>query len=188
MKRKCFFAKSIAFLSFYATSQVFAAVNPEVEVATFIRTTQANMQPKGELDFEPLPKVAPYEPYDYQSGTINPFAIKDFVLDNSIMISGLSADMNCDAPPVEHEPYFLESFELEQLQMVGTILDKNNMRVALIQTPEAIVINAGKGEYLGKNHGMINTIEEGVMNVTERYEVAPNCWQKRDNSLKLLLN
>lgn len=188
MKKKHFFIKSIACLSICATSHVFAAVNPEVEVTTFIRTTQANMQPKGELDFEPLPEVSPYEPYDYQSGSINPFAIKDFVLDNSTMIGGVSVEMNCDAPPVKHEPYFLESFELEQLQMVGTILDKNNKRVALIQTPEAIVINAGKGEYLGKNHGMINKIEEGVMNVTERYEVAPDCWQKRDNSLKLLLN
>ncbi len=167
----------------------FLITNPESEVADFIKQTQSSMHPNPNLDLGPLPTIEPYEPYVYQAESNNPFSLKDFVTDSSDFDSE-EALARCqeeacgDGPPVAHAPYFLESFDLTQISMVGSILDRSKRRVALIQTPNSGIVHAKKGEYIGKNNGLIISIEEDHIVIREKHRV-PLGWQNRMAILEL---
>ena len=68
--------------------------------------------------------------------------------------------------------------------MVGTVLKKNQRRAALIQTPDAGVVNVVQGEYMGKNNGLIISIKPDQVVVREKHRI-PRGWQNRIAILEL---
>lgn len=166
----------------------FLGTNPEAEVAQFIQQTKNNTAASASLDLEPLREMKPYVPYVYEAQTANPFLLKSFVADATVEPEAQGDDCqddNCgDGAPVPHVPYFLEGYPLEELTFVGTMLGKNNRRIALIQTPDSGVVNAMQGEYMGKNNGLIVSIKTDHIVIREKQKV-PRGWQNRMAILEL---
>lgn len=166
----------------------FLGANPEAEVAEFIKQVHAQTKPSTSLDLEPLPDPKPYIPYVYEAQTANPFLLKAFVVDATTDPEEQNeecADDNCgDGAPVPHVPYFLEGYPLDELTFVGTVLGKNNRRIALIQTPDSGVVNAMQGEYMGKDNGLIVSIKTDHIVIREKQKV-PRGWQNRMAILEL---
>ena len=166
----------------------FIGSNPETEAAQFVQETQNTVKPSPNLDLGPLPVNQEYHPYVYQAGDADPFALKSFVVDTSVPADGskdvCNGDDCGDGAPTPHEKYFLENYELNQLWMVGTVLKKNQRRAALIQTPDAGVVNVMQGEYMGKNNGLVVSIKPDQVIVREKHRI-PRGWQNRIAILEL---
>ena len=166
----------------------FIGDNPESEAAQFVQNTQNTVKPSPNLDLGALPVNQEYHPSVYTAADADPFALKSFVVDATIPADSTKdtcGDDDCgDGAPVPHEKYFLENYEMDQLWMVGTVVKKNQRRAALIQTPDAGVVNAMQGEYMGKNNGLIVSIKPDQVVVREKYRV-PRGWQNRIAILEL---
>lgn len=178
----------IGSLAIFCATGFFGA-NPEAEVAQFIRQTKEQTKPSTALDLGPIRELEPYVPYIYEAqAENNPFALKAFVVDATV--EPKKEDEDCanddcgDGPPIPHVPYFLEGYPLEELSFVGTVLGKNNRRIALIQTPDSGIVNTMQGEYIGKNNGLVMSIKADHIVVREKQRV-PRGWQNRMAILEL---
>ena len=172
----------------FAFTTGFLGANPEAEVSEFIRQTKDQAKANTQLDLGPIPDMTPYVPYVYEAQEANPFLLKTFVVDATAEPESTEEDCtndDCgDGAPIPHVPYFLETYPLEELSFVGTMLGKNNRRIALIQTPDAGVVNAMQGEYMGKNNGLIVSIKTDHIVIREKQKV-PRGWQNRMAILEL---
>lgn len=163
--------------------------NPEREVSEFIRQTQKSVKASHNLDLGPLPQIEPYQAYKYKAEKKDPFKLKPFVTkvlnenDNSEVAVCDSADCG-DGAPQAHIPYFLESYELDQLEMMGTLKDSKGQSSVLIRTPDAGVVETKIGEYIGRNNGLIKNIYDDHIVIQEKQKV-PRGWQNKMNSLEL---
>ncbi|MDO5090362.1 MAG: pilus assembly protein PilP [Cardiobacteriaceae bacterium] len=178
----------VGMAAFVFTTGFFGA-NPEAEVSQFIRQTKDQATASATLDLGPIPEPKVYVPYVYEAQKENPFALKSFVSDATVAPETDGADEcnndDCgDGAPIPHVPYFLEGYPLEELTFVGTVLGKNNRRIALIQTPDAGVVNAMQGEYMGKNNGLVVSIKTDHIVIREKQKV-PRGWQNRMAILEL---
>ncbi len=189
MKNKTVRYKEFALLcSAVCLSTGFINENPEAEVTKFINETTETVKPNPNLDLGPLPANKEYSPYIYKAESEDPFALKPFVVDAKLPepeTQNDCADEDCgDGAPVPHVKYFLENYELSQLWMVGTVMNKDQRRAALIQTPDAGVVNTVQGEYIGRNNGLIIAIKPDHVMVREKFKV-PRGWQNRMAILEL---
>lgn len=166
----------------------FIGSNPESEAAQFVQDAQNTIKPSANLDLGSLPVNQEYHPYIYQAADSDPFALKTFVVDTSVPDDGSNdtcGDDDCgDGAPIPHEKYFLENYDLNQLWMVGTVVKKNQRRAALIQTPDAGVVNVVQGEYMGKNNGLVVSIKPDQVVIREKHRI-PRGWQNRIAILEL---
>ena len=169
-------------------SMGFIGSNPETEATEFMENTAKTTQPTPNLDLGPLPANKEYKPYIYTADKTDPFELKSFVVDAKLpedSTQNACADDSCgDGAPVPHAKYFLENYDLSQLWMVGTILNKNQRRAALIQTPDAGVVNTVQGEYMCNNNCLIIYIKPVHVIVRVKYRV-PRGWQNRMAILEL---
>ncbi|SUO97299.1 pilus assembly protein PilP [Suttonella ornithocola] len=166
----------------------FLLESPQEEVGQFIRNTQNQMKASHRVDLPPIPNIPTYQPFEYQGGSLDPFKLKPFVTDAAVDLKPEaqtceSADCG-DPPPMPHEPYFLEGFDLDKLRMVGTVVDGKKRQSVLIATPDAGVTEAKVGEYLGKNNGRIMSIYPDHIVIQEKQKV-PRGWQNRMTTLEL---
>ncbi|MDO4643300.1 MAG: pilus assembly protein PilP [Cardiobacteriaceae bacterium] len=188
MQNKNTLYKLITLQAIILFSTGFMGNNPESEVTQFVKDIENNSKPNPNLDLGPLPVNQEYHPYVYAADSADPFALKSFVVDASIpedSNKNVCADDDCgDGAPAPHVKYFLENYDLSQLWMVGTILNKNQRRAALIQTPDAGIVNTVQGEYMGKNNGLIISIKPDHVVVQEKHRV-PRGWQNRMAILEL---
>ena len=188
MPNKTILCKAVGLSLVVCLSTGFMNGGPESEVAQFIQETSETVKPSPNLDLGPLPANKEYVPYAYQSENTDPFALKPFVVDAKAPVDekqDTCADDSCgDGAPVPHTKYFLENYDLGQLSMVGTVVNKNQRRAALIQTPDAGIVNTMQGEYMGKNNGLIISIKPDHIMVREKFKV-PRGWQNRMAILEL---
>lgn len=188
MSSKSFLYKAITLSFGTCLLAGFMNGSPETEVAQFIEETSDTVKPTPNLDLGPLPANKEYVPYAYQAESTDPFALKSFVIDAKAPVDESQeacADDSCgDGAPVPHTKYFLENYDLGQLWMVGTVVNKNQRRAALIQTPDAGIVNTVQGEYIGKNNGLIISIKPDHVMVREKFKV-PRGWQNRMAILEL---
>lgn len=128
---------------------------------------------------EPLPEVKPYEPFPYEAFNLpepfKPRKLKDSSMGGG---SGLQPDMN-------RRKEALESFELEKLKMVGT-LQQNKEIYALIKAPDNSLHRVKKGNHMGVNFGLITSISEQEVKLTEIIEDSAGDWSEKENSLSLV--
>lgn len=164
--------------------------NPVDEIQQFVSEVKASTPKSPALSgMEPV-EIKPYEPYHFTANGNNPFVVKGFVeqsgMDMIATDEDLCATSDCgDGPPTPHAPYFLENYNLDQLSMIGTMNYKGRGRIALIQTPNAGVVRAAQGEYIGRNNGLILSINGNRLVVVEKYR-SPKGWQDRKTTLPLL--
>lgn len=78
----------------------------------------------------------------------------------------------------------LENYSLDSLRMVGT-LEQNEQNWALILSPDGILHRVSAGNYLGRNHGRITSINPQGIQLTELVDEGVNEWVERQASIAL---
>jgi type IV pilus assembly protein PilP len=81
------------------------------------------------------------------------------------------------SPEGGREPDPLESYSLESLRLVGT-MGSGERQVALVEGPEGRLHSVAEGDYVGRNHGRVERITAGTIELRELVE-AGNGWEKR---------
>ncbi len=162
---------------------------PERDAMYFIRDTQSYVKASHKLHLPPKPEIKKTQPVVYEAGELDPFSLQSFVLetgpgeDEYNNMKCMTADCG-DGAPTPHDPYFLEDYDLDKLQMVGTMADKKGKRIALVQTPDLDVVRTKEGEYIGRNNGLILSVDPDHIVIQEKQRV-PQGWQNRTNTLEL---
>lgn len=148
---------------------------PHDDLDQFVRDAGQGMRGK----VEPLPEVKPYEPFPYEAFNLpDPFAPRKLKPSTAGGGGGFQPDLNRRKEP-------LESFELEKLKMVGT-LEQNHVTYALIKAPDNSLYRVKVGDHMGVNFGVIKSISEQEIKLTETIEDSAGDWSEKPNSLTLI--
>lgn len=129
----------------------------------------------------PIPPVKTYTPYQYEGLTgRDPFRQS---------INEGSDDVRSTAgtgprPDFDRPREYLERYELDTLEMVGTF-SKEGSDWALVEDPEGIIHRVPVGNYIGKNHGRVVKIEAAQVDISELISDGGGGWLVREASLVL---
>jgi type IV pilus assembly protein PilP len=124
----------------------------------------------------PLPEIAAFPVVAYEAETmLPPFAAGK--------IATAEAIVDKSAPDQTRLPQPLEAFALDDLKVIGVILN-GNVPFALIQTPAP---NKPKhvrvGEYIGKSYGKITAITLTGITVVETVKDNTGAWIPQERTL-----
>jgi type IV pilus assembly protein PilP len=125
---------------------------------------------------EPLPKVRPYAPFDYNAFEL-PDPFKPRKLTPSRGGGGLQPDMTRPREP-------LEAYSLETLKMVG-VVSKGGRMNAVVATPERAIYHVHAGNYMGQNFGLIAKITDTEITLKEVVQDSAGDWTERTSTLTL---
>lgn len=135
-------------------------------------------RPAGAIDA--IPTFAPYEAFIYGSASLrSPFDPPIDVKRRIVSRSGVDVK-----PDFNREKEFLESFDLNALSMVGSII-KRGVLWALLKDDSGGVHRVKKGNYVGKNHGKIVSAAEGQLDITEVVSDGLDGWVERPRVIVL---
>ena len=139
---------------------------------------------------EPLPEIKPYEAYSYKSaseGLRDPFqefyeqrVEADTKVDQN---AGLTAEMERELRNRNREE--LEKYELDSLQMVGTMNNEGNSW-GIIKDPDGNVTRVRVGNYIGRNIGKIVNIYEDRIELREIVQNNQGRWEERQAAIALI--
>jgi type IV pilus assembly protein PilP len=138
---------------------------------------EVRARPKGAI--EPLPKFLPYESFTYGAAALRSPFQPPIKIDLASRQKG-SPDVK---PDESRAKQFLEEFNIETFQMVGTLANDGGI-FALISA-ESGVHRVRVGDYLGRNHGRILGIDEAKIDVVEIVPDGEGGWLERPRSLSL---
>ncbi|NLY57257.1 MAG: pilus assembly protein PilP [Gammaproteobacteria bacterium] len=145
------------------------------DLQVFMEETRA--RPAGAI--EPLPEVKPYEAFTYGASSLRSPFQPPVRIDLAQRERG-SQDIR---PDEDRTRQFLEGFNIEGFEMVGVLSNQQGM--------QALVRGAGSvhrvkiGDYLGRNHGRVTSIEEGRVDVVEIVPDGEGGWLERPRTLSL---
>ena len=136
-------------------------------------------RPAGKI--EPLPNLEAFERFQYAAGNLgDPFK-------PSITGKGMSASGKKGAggqPDMSRERGRLESFPLDSLRLVGSMMGPNG-KFALIRTNQNEVFRVGVGEYLGQNYGKVLRIAEKKVELLELIPDGLGGWEEHPTTLEV---
>lgn len=131
-------------------------------------------------EVEPVPEFVPYEGFIYSAASLrSPFEIP-IVIDGE---SGLLISQDVQ-PDFEREREPLEEHALSGLTMVGMLV-RNDVYQALIEDALGVVHRVGVGNYLGRNHGRIESISQTQLQLMEIVPSGNGGWVERPQTLTL---
>ena len=134
-------------------------------------------RPKGQI--EPLPPVRTYNAFVYQAAQLrSPFERPA----EPTLVTG-PVDPNVKPDPTRPKE-FLESFNLDSLEMVG-IMEQHGNLWALIKDGSGGIHTVTEGNYMGKNHGRIVSAKRTSDDLIEIVSDGLGGWVKRPKSIKL---
>lgn len=169
------FVASVKLISSFSLLFLLTACNSEMsDLEQYVQSVKA----KPATPIDPIPEIKPYVRFIYPGHELNPF-------DSKILAPDTVADSgSAIMPDANRVPEFLEGFPLDSLRMVGT-LNQNGALWALIRIPDGAIHRARAGNYLGKNHGKINKVEETKVMVQEIVENGFGGFKERENAIAL---
>jgi type IV pilus assembly protein PilP len=138
---------------------------------------EVRARPQGAI--EPLPKFQPYEAFTYSAAALRSPFQPPIKVDVSKQEKG-SKDIKPDEARVKQ---FLEGFNIEVFEMVGT-LSKEGGAYGLVRGAGG-VHRVKVGDYLGRNHGRIVSVDEAKIDVIEIVPDGEGGWLERPRSLTL---
>ncbi len=156
-----------------AAAVLLASCSSEMdELRQFVKDSEKNLPRK----IETLPAVKPFEPFTYEGFDLpDPFKPRKIVAKESV--GGLAPDLNRRKEP-------LEAFPLEQLKMVGTLQQGQDM-YAIVRGDKTLY-RVKKGNYMGQNFGLITDITDGEIKLKEIVQDSAGDWAERQSVLPLL--
>lgn len=149
--------------------------NEFADLQRFMDETHA--RPAGKI--EPLPRFEPYEAFTYSAASLRSPFQPPIRIDLTQRQRG-SQDIKPDENRVKQ---FLEGFNIESFEMVGTLSNNNGMQ-ALIQGAGS-VHRVKVGDYLGRNYGRITGIQDNRVDVVEIVPDGEGGWLERPRTLSL---
>lgn len=138
---------------------------------------EVRARPKGAI--EPLPKFQPYEAFTYSAAALRSPFQPPVKIDLANKIKG-SKDVHPDETRVKQ---FLEGFNIEAFEMVGTLSNEGGM-FALVRGAGG-VHRIRVGDFLGRNDGKVIAINESKIDVVEIVPDGEGGWLERPRSLTL---
>ncbi|MEZ5523424.1 MAG: pilus assembly protein PilP [Pseudomonadales bacterium] len=143
--------------------------------------TEVKARPKGRI--EPLPEFKPYESFQYSAAGLRgpftaPVEIKLIKYQQERAKSNIKPDFN---RPKE----YLEGFSVDAITMVGTLSMSNNELWALLDDAEGGVHRVKPGNYVGRNHGKVVSINKGSVDIIEIVPDGHGGWLERPRAIKL---
>lgn len=130
----------------------------------------------------PIPPVKTYVPYEYEGLTArDPF--RPSITEGADKETGPSSKSG-PQPDFKRPKEYLERYELDTLQMVGTF-SKGDNYWALIRDPEGVVHRVAVGDHMGKNYGRVVEIEDTQVNLSELISDGAGGWLVREASIAL---
>ena len=138
---------------------------------------EVRARPKGSI--EPLPKFQPYEPFTYSASSLR----SPFQAPIKIDVASQSKGTEDIKPDESRVKQFLEGFNIETFEMVGTL--ENDARVFGLVRGAGGVRRVKQGDYLGRNHGRIASVHEAKIDVIEIVPDGEGGWLERPRSLML---
>jgi len=131
----------------------------------------------------PIPPVRTYTPYKYEGLTgRDPF--RQSTSEGSDQVAQSGGPAKGPRPDLQRAREYLERYELDTLQMVGTF-SKETSDWALIRDPDGVVHRVSVGNYLGKNHGKVSGISFDEVQLSEFIADGVGGWLVREASIAL---
>ena len=131
---------------------------------------------------DPLPEVRTYEPFIYSASELSdPFSVANLRPEDTATSSTVSQGLRPDITR-HREP--LEDFPLDSLQMVGTLSKQGEIWV-IIEAPDGTVHRVKNGNHMGQNYGMITSITEDKVELTELVRSSLGNWKERQSSIAI---
>lgn len=146
------------------------------DLQTFMDEVRA--RPKGAI--EPLPKFLPYESFTYGASSLR----SPFQPPVKIDLTARQKGSNNIKPDENRVKQFLEDFNIETFEMVGTLSNTGGV-FALINAASNGVHRVRVGDYLGRNHGRIVSINDSSVEVVEIVPDGEGGWLERPRSITL---
>ncbi|MFK8021917.1 MAG: pilus assembly protein PilP [Pseudomonadales bacterium] len=149
------------------------------DLQQYMAESQEKAASRGSID--PIPAFRPYQAFQYSATAMRapfdvPIDVKELV-----RIGGPSSDVK---PDENRSKEYLERFNLEGLQMVGS-LEQRGLLWILIDDQGGLVHRVTVGNYLGRNHGRIVEVSESQVSVVEIVSSGEDSWIERPRTLKL---
>lgn len=139
---------------------------------------QVKARPAGPVD--PIPAFRPYEAFNYSAMLMrSPFDRPVVELQQLLRSAGKKI-----APDMNREREHLENFAVGALTMVGTI-EKDAVLWALISDGQGGVHRVREGNYMGRNHGQVVTVNRGQVEFIEIVSDGLDGWVERPRSLRI---
>jgi type IV pilus assembly protein PilP len=130
---------------------------------------------------EPVPQIEQIDNFIYEpDGRRNPFVMDEQSVD-AITPDPVGSGL---APDPLRRKEVLEQYSLDSLRMVGT-LNQNDVIWGLILSPDGILHRVTLGNYIGRNHGRVTSINQQGIELTELVNEGVNEWIERQASIKL---
>lgn len=130
---------------------------------------------------DPLPTYPPSEKFIYSAMALrSPFERPIELAEADGQVRGVKVD----APNENRVKEPLEQYDISTLQMVGAIKMSGGLE-ALIATPDKKVMRVDVGNYLGRNHGRVLSIQEDIIELEEIVPDGREGWIKRPRAITL---
>lgn len=168
----------IALLGFAVTGCV--QEDPLVDLRDYV--AEIDSRPSGTIP--PPPEFAAFEFVSYTaSGERSPF---EAPRPPELEAEEEEAPRSTVRPDPDRVPEFLESFRVENLNMVGTLAGlQDNDLSALIRDGDGEIHRVQVGNYLGRNHGEIISISETQIELIEIVPSGQDSWVERPRAIVL---
>lgn len=136
--------------------------------------------PRGRI--EPIPVFKPYEFFNYSAaGLRSPFELP-VIVDTSVVLQNQENNIAPDFDRVKEQ---LEQSPLGELTMVGSMKGGDQELWALIQDSEGNIVRVKAGNYMGQNHGRIQSITDYSINLIEIVPNGSGGWIERPKTISL---
>jgi len=137
---------------------------------------------------EPLPEIKTYDSYAYQSAeqdARDPFRLF-YDKDEQELIEEQDSSLTNEMEDVirHRNKEELEQFELDSLRMVG-IMENENNKWGLIQSPDGVVHRIKVGNYMGRNTGKVLNVFEDRIEIREIVRNSQGRWEERLTGIAL---
>lgn len=166
--------RSLGILILLLSSLVLSACsnNDEQDIKSWIKESTKDM--KGKV--AALPQAKANEDISYEFGnSTDPFQSKKIDPKSRSGKGNLQPDLNRRKEP-------LESFPLESIKMIGTLV-KKNITYGLVKADRTYLVRTGN--YMGQNFGVISKISDTEITLKELVEDSNGEWVDRTSSLQL---
>jgi type IV pilus assembly protein PilP len=145
------------------------------DLSSFMAEVRA--RPVGTI--EPLPKFRSYEAFTYEAASLR----SPFQPPIKIDLQNRQKGSRLVAPDENRVKQFLEGFNIETFEMVGTI-GNGSGTFALLRGAGG-VHRVKVGDYLGRNNGRIVSVSDGQVDVIEIVPDGEGAWLERPRSIAL---
>jgi type IV pilus assembly protein PilP len=150
------------------------------ELQDWMNEQRAQTKPK----VQPIPEPKKFAPQAYtQEGSTDPFSSQKLTQALKSESAQSTSNAGLVAPELSRRKEPLESYPLDSMQMVGSLM-KEGLPVALLRV-DNLIYQVRPGNYLGQNYGKILKVGETDVVLREIVQDAAGEWIERTATLQL---